>query len=156
MLPASVDSSPEGSVTAGAESSRRAAATHGGGAPTKGSTHRAATAVRGPRWERIAGALEAVFEADERRQAVAQSMVVEAEQDVGVDEQAATRVELEPHGARDLVLGAAGERDVRERRAAVQRVEGRGHEAAAVEDAPSKHVCGQGEVPGDGPGHSGP
>src|SRR5437899_9924811 len=147
MLIASVERPPEGRLTADWESSKVAARTSGGGAATTKATQRTARAIPKPRNEPMAEALEPVFDADERCQAVAQSMVVEAEEHVGVDEQAAARVELEPHGARELVLGAAGERDVRERRAAVQRLEGRGHEAAAVENAPAEHVRGQGEVP---------
>src|ERR1700730_8909412 len=109
MLIASVDRVPEGRVTAEWESSKMAARPPEGGAATARATHRAATALPRPRNMPIAGSLEAVFDADERRQAVAQATVVEAEEHVGVDEQATVRVELEPDGARELVLGALGE-----------------------------------------------
>src|SRR5262245_46776700 len=72
---------------------------------------------------------ESVLEADERGERVAQTVVVEPHEHVGVHEQVAADVEAQAHGRARLVEGPRLELDVGERRLLIERVEGRGDDA---------------------------
>src|SRR3990172_9180894 len=89
---------------------------------------------------------ERVLEADERRDLVSESVVVEVEEKVHVDQKALHDVELEAHGAAQEVVGLRGEADGRERRlGGVEAMERALVQAGSVEEVRADHVEDEGE-----------
>src|SRR5439155_22962730 len=73
-----------------------------------------------------------ILETNERRDSVADAVVVEREQNVRIEEQPLECVDLEPHGAAHHVERVGREGDIRERRLAVERVKRLRAEALGV------------------------
>src|SRR5678816_2879433 len=85
-------------------------------------------------------ALERVFNADERRDLVAQAAVVESGQEIGVQQQPPCEVDLKPDSAAEFVDVSRLESDVGKNRSAVERVEVFTANDRRVDDVAAKNV----------------
>src|SRR5438128_10203831 len=83
---------------------------------------------------------EGVLETDERGHFVADAVIVEGEEQVGIQEQAIQHVDLHTHGAAERIERLAGKDDARVDRSAVQRVEFLRAEPLGVDHTPAEDV----------------